>query len=604
MTVISEPSETAGRFAPFARRFEPVLLALAGTAFVTAIGLPGLDGPGIPNSDNLVRLVEVRDLLAGQDWFDLTQYRLGLDGGTLMHWSRLVDAPIAAIIAAAAWITGDTAFAEWLARILWPALTLFFALMALMTACVRTGNASFRLPVTVVGAIAMWTIGVFAPGSLDHHNIQVALSLWLLALLLPGERPVVAHAFAGLVAVAMLAIGMEVLPYVAVAGALVAFSYIVGSATAAEARAFGASVTISAAAIFLATVAPGNWAYDACDAFSSFHLVAGVTGGLGLVTASVFPRRLAVRAGAVAMLAVVFAGVVALLFPQCLENPLASLDPRLREFWLEGVVETRSLADLLRADPFGILGLYGMAAVAFAISIAGAVTDRGLPRSQAAVFAVFLAMGLAVTAWQQRGFTFAAAFAVLPMGFWLGRLREGLPEKRGLSDSLRLAGAWAVSINLIWWIAGAQAASLFSDAPTLQEQVNAASPRDYCYTADLYAPLAAEPEGVVLGATGIGASLLLHTRHRAVAGPYHRNAAGNLFLIETMLASPEKAHAMLRDKGVTLVADCINAADAADFISAAPEGFQAALRSKDLPGWLEPVEATVGEPLVVYRVRP
>ncbi|MGO7426910.1 hypothetical protein ACCT09_45980, partial [Rhizobium ruizarguesonis] len=44
-----------------------------------------------PDNDDGMRLVEVRDFLAGQGWFDLMQYRLGLDGGTLMHWSRLID---------------------------------------------------------------------------------------------------------------------------------------------------------------------------------------------------------------------------------------------------------------------------------------------------------------------------------------------------------------------------------------------------------------------------------------------------------------------------------------------------------------------------------
>ena len=49
-----------------------LLLALLGTLFVTMMGLRGSAGTGIPNSDDLVRLVEVRDLLAGQSWFDLT----------------------------------------------------------------------------------------------------------------------------------------------------------------------------------------------------------------------------------------------------------------------------------------------------------------------------------------------------------------------------------------------------------------------------------------------------------------------------------------------------------------------------------------------------
>ncbi|MGO7107918.1 hypothetical protein ACCT22_37095, partial [Rhizobium johnstonii] len=33
-----------------------------------------------PDNDDGMRLVEVRDFLAGQGWFDLMQYRLGLDG--------------------------------------------------------------------------------------------------------------------------------------------------------------------------------------------------------------------------------------------------------------------------------------------------------------------------------------------------------------------------------------------------------------------------------------------------------------------------------------------------------------------------------------------
>jgi hypothetical protein len=304
-----------------------------------------------------------------------------------------------------------------------------------------------------------------------------------------------------------------------------------------------------------------------------------------------------------AALGVAVAGLVVLAFPHCLANPLAGLDPRLKTFWLEGVIETRSLADLWAADPFQIVGLYGMALCAFAVSALSLWRGRPLPRGQAVAFLSFLAMGIAVTAWQQRGFIFAAAFAILPLGFWIARLRDAMPARRGLSDSLRLAAVWAVSLNLVWWMAGAQAANLFASAPTLQQQAASVSARDYCYTADLYAPLAAEPAGVVLGATDIGAMVLLHTGHRAVAGPYHRDTAGNLLLIDAMLSEPDAARAKLAAHGVTLIADCLNGADGFDFIEAAPNGLQAALRSGTLPDWLEPVQSTVGEPLVLYHVR-
>ena len=45
-----------------------------------------------------VAIDEVRDLLAGQGWFDLHQYRMAPPEGTLMHWSRLVDIPLAALL--------------------------------------------------------------------------------------------------------------------------------------------------------------------------------------------------------------------------------------------------------------------------------------------------------------------------------------------------------------------------------------------------------------------------------------------------------------------------------------------------------------------------
>jgi hypothetical protein len=48
--------------------------------------------------DDQMRLIQVRDWLAGQSWWDVTQYRMNIPEGGPMHWSRLVDVPIAAAI--------------------------------------------------------------------------------------------------------------------------------------------------------------------------------------------------------------------------------------------------------------------------------------------------------------------------------------------------------------------------------------------------------------------------------------------------------------------------------------------------------------------------
>src|SRR5690349_21236823 len=91
-----------------------VAKAIAAVIVIAAIAAVGgfEELAGNADNDSSLRLVEVRDLLAGQGWFDLHQYRMGTEGGFLMHWSRLVDAPIAAIILVVTAVTGSQAVGE------------------------------------------------------------------------------------------------------------------------------------------------------------------------------------------------------------------------------------------------------------------------------------------------------------------------------------------------------------------------------------------------------------------------------------------------------------------------------------------------------------
>src|SRR3954463_7468938 len=116
------------------------MLGLAGALLALCLqalaGFPTLDASNGDN-DSLLRLVEVRDLIGGQGWFDLHQYRMGPEGGFVMHWSRLVDAPIAAIVLAVAAITGSMASGETVALIAWPLLLMAAATFFL----IRIGKA-------------------------------------------------------------------------------------------------------------------------------------------------------------------------------------------------------------------------------------------------------------------------------------------------------------------------------------------------------------------------------------------------------------------------------------------------------------------------------
>src|SRR4029078_13165404 len=70
------------------------------------------------STDDAMRLVQVRDLLAGQGWYDLTQYRLSPPEGVVMYWSRLIDVPIAFLIRVTDWAV-PAALAERLALTVW-----------------------------------------------------------------------------------------------------------------------------------------------------------------------------------------------------------------------------------------------------------------------------------------------------------------------------------------------------------------------------------------------------------------------------------------------------------------------------------------------------
>ena len=69
------------------------------------------------DTDDAMRLTQLRDWLAGASWYDLTQPRVSQ--GYELHWSRLIDVGLAATL----WFFGlffDAALAERLMRTVWP----------------------------------------------------------------------------------------------------------------------------------------------------------------------------------------------------------------------------------------------------------------------------------------------------------------------------------------------------------------------------------------------------------------------------------------------------------------------------------------------------
>ena len=331
--------------------------AIAATLAVLAIAAASGFGQLAGNADNdsTLRLVEVRDLIAGQGWFDLHQYRMGLDDGLLMHWSRLVDAPIAAIVLAVRAVTGSQAAGETAALIIWPLILFGIAIYLLLRIARPVGGEEAVFPALILGTATLYYGGAFGTGSLDHHNIQLVLMLATVFFLLrAGEKPRSAG-LAGLCCVLMLAIGMETVPYVAAAGLAVAGWFLFkGDEAAGAAASFGAAFAAVSAAVFVATVPSAQWSSVYCDAYSAVQFVIGVIAGLGLwAVASLQALRttLVRRACALVLLGACVGAVAAIYFPQCLADPYADLPLVLKSYWLEAVDEAQPLWRMLASDP-------------------------------------------------------------------------------------------------------------------------------------------------------------------------------------------------------------------------------------------------------------
>ncbi|MER9729654.1 GtrA family protein [Mesorhizobium sp. M0205] len=579
-----------------------LLAMLVVLAVNAATGFRELSNAGGDN-DSLLRLVEVRDMLAGQGWFDLHQYRMGPEGGFVMHWSRLVDAPLAAIILAASALTGSMAMAEAIAQVLWPSLLFCLAVFFTARAARSFAGVGAVLPAIVIGAAALHFIGIFLPGVLDHHNVQLTLTTASLSLLLEAPARRWAALISGLCAALTLAVGMETAPYVATIGACIALLFVVDPGGERRiARDFGLGFAGVSALVFVTTIPPSAMGQPQCDAFSAVQFVVAAIAGLGLaavtsltVSNGTASRRLI----SLSLLALVLGAVIVALFPQCLAAPYANLDPRLKELWLDHIDEAQSLFSIAASEPASLAARYVTPLVAIALM---ALRLRGPWRRQDSLVGALLLGAFIVSAWQVRGSTFSIAFAVIPLSAWIASWRERARISPARSVSLRMAAVWVVSVNAVWAGAAAATSSVF-EASKVSVEAQDTDSDPSCERKASFAALARLPDTTVLAISNLGSPILAYSGHRVFAGPYHRNIAGDLLALDAFLGSADQARMIAAAHHVGLMALCRGSAESKMLAAKAPQGFLARLMQGSVPDWLEPVAETRGTPVELYRVR-
>ncbi|MDB5705458.1 MAG: hypothetical protein JWN66_2574 [Sphingomonas bacterium] len=536
----------------------------------------------LPDTDDVMRLQQIRDWLGGQAFNDLSQHRIGEAPGLAMHWSRLPDLVPAAMIALMTPSLGAH-LAEIVAVIAWPTM-LFAAALFLIARIARSiGGSSVARTAAVVAAIAFPATTIFLPGRIDHHGLQIVLLLLVTRTL--TSPPTLGHGLtAGMAAAASLVIGMETAPLLAAAGLAMAGEWLFAR-HAADDRMMGFGIALGAgllgASILFKTQ---QWGYPACDGFTAIAW-------RGAVIAAFAPMLLALaardftRPAMRAMLAVLVAGVigagVVAVAPQCL-NPYGMVDPMLARLWLGKVGEAQPLFAAAPGVAIGYAGVMvaGIAATIWRFHVTRDFRWIALLTLQVAA--------LALTCIQLRGAYAGAILAAPALAAVIAAARQ-----RGTAW---MAGAWLVSAGMLYPLA--------ADALTARQPVRAANPAPgSCTSPEALAVLARVPPGRLLAPLDLGAFAVGTTRLNVVGAPYHRNNAGNAAVYRFFLGKPDEAATIARHWNVTYVALCTDSF--AELGSAATEPGQMAtqVRAAHAPAWLRPVPGTP-RGLALFRVEP
>ncbi len=303
------------------------------------------------DTDDNMRYLQVRDWLNGQSWWDLRQHRM--NPPTRRQYplepprrsaARRTDAALPPVHGARCRrpVGGGRGAA--------PAPASAHA-----GACLR-GAAAFQAPprradedggghawfaAMLLPLGAGMGLGMFVPLRIDHHGWQLALTAVALAGLV-DRKWVRGGIIAGIASAASVAIGMEMLVYLAGAGALIALRWIFKEGAARRLQPYALGLG-GMTAIGYAFFASNDNRAPVCDALSpvwtsTLVLAAGLLLFISVLPLRRWPQRLIAGAIAGAIVAAFFW----LVWPQC-HTGVYQISPELQKSWLSYIREAKPI---------------------------------------------------------------------------------------------------------------------------------------------------------------------------------------------------------------------------------------------------------------------
>jgi hypothetical protein len=547
------------------------------------------------DTDDNMRLMQVRGLLAGQGWYDLRQYRLSPPGGLDIHWSRLVDLPIAALILIFKPFVG-TALAERLACGIAPLLPLSVT-MAALGATVRRLVAPTSWPIAVIVLLGCSAaLLMFMPLRIDHHGWQLAM-LSVTVAGLTDPRRARGGITVGLSSAASLAIGLELLPYCAMAGAIVTLRWVWDGSEVRRLQGYALSLAGGSTAGFVLFASNANYAMR-CDALTPVWLSVTVAAGVLLFALSwLNPASRGMRLAGAAVAGAAIAGGFAALFPHCLSRPEGVSD-ELAEMWLNNVREARPIYmhSFRLGFPLAVLpviGVIGAGVAAWRAKNAGELVGW-------VAIGLFTAFAGMMLLWQVRAGGAAQLLSVPGSVALVWIVVPWFLERSSMA--VRVLGAVAAFLLVSGLFAGFVVKYVKVDKPqSNRAAVYRANAR--CASASGMSLLDRTlPPSTLFTHVDLGPRLIVMTHHKGIAGPYHRNERAILDVHHAFTGKPEAFRGIARRYGAQYLLVCPNMAETTVYRARSPDGFYGQLSKGKVPVWLTPVKLPRNAPYRLWRI--
>lgn len=601
------PSATKDHEVPaLARRSGPnlqlvaAIFAVAVVTIVTRSVMGQGSRPFFGDTDDAMRMVMVRDFIAGQNWFDLSAHRLNTPWGAELHWSRLVDLPIGAIVLLFTPPLGETG-AMTAAGYVWPMLLLALLLWVSAALANRLVGPEGVLPAAVLPVLNPAIVAEFTPGRVDHHNVIILLTLTLLWTTVEAlQRPRFAI-LAGIIAATALAIATESLPPVAAAILVMGLLWVIDPARAGAMRGFGLAFGTASLLHLALFRPPARWLEAACDVLSPFYVGIALVVAVVFTLASTLPLAKAwQRLGLLAVLGVMGLALMLRLYPECLGGPYGELDPWLQQNWIGGIFEARPWLVTLNELP-GYAIAVGIPVLVALVTVGIRLWRVRDDREGWAVLLVFLLLTSVIMLVQVRGARLAVMPA-MPAAAWLivSARRRYLAHPRW-PQILALVSSWLVFAGVVLSLLVTFVVERFPSHAQYVAQVQ--GDKDQCLLPSAFADLSALPPERIMSPIDLGAHLLLETPHEVVSAPYHRNERGVRDTFRFFNDPIDTARQILSERGIGLVVICPAMPEVQGLPSQTADSFATLRREGRLPDWLSNVSLP-GSPFEVYAVLP